>query len=117
MTSYQITPTTTINSWYYRVVCDRLYWLDPVIPRLLEESLPLDPTAALGHCEDRLREAFLLLSATRLFNQLYERNTRSVHGGHTSKGKDKNIFSGSFLLNGAALGVCPAGQLGMGWHT
>lgn len=49
------------------------------MPRLLEEGLPLDPALALLHCEDRLREAFLLLSATRLFNQLYERNTR--YGG------------------------------------
>lgn len=53
-----------------------MYWLDPVIPRLLEETLPSDPMAALRQCEDRLREALLLLSATRLFNQLYERNTR-----------------------------------------
>eukprot|EP00752_Nemacystus_decipiens_P008436 g7540.t1 len=54
----------------------RLYWLDPVIPRLLEDSLSSDATHALRQCEDRLREALLLLSATRLFNQLYERNTR-----------------------------------------
>lgn len=51
-----------------------------MIPRLLEENLPSDPAAALRHCEDQLREAFLLLAATRLFNQLYERNTRSVQG-------------------------------------
>lgn len=54
----------------------RLYWLDPAMPRLLEENLPSNPTAALRQCEDRLREALLLLAATRLFNQLYERNTR-----------------------------------------
>ena len=55
-----------------------MYLLDPVIPRLLEVGLPPDPTLALRQCEDRLREALLLLSATRLFNQLYDRNTRFV---------------------------------------
>ena len=54
----------------------RLYWLDPAIPRLLDDSLPSNPASAARLCEDRLREALLLLSATRLFNQLYERNTR-----------------------------------------
>lgn len=46
------------------------------MPRLLHDNLPTDPVAALKQCEDRLREALLLLAATRLFNQLYERNTR-----------------------------------------
>ncbi|CAM9290006.1 unnamed protein product [Ectocarpus sp. 4 AP-2014] len=54
----------------------RMYLLDPVIPRLREDGLPSDPTLALRQCEDHLREALLLLSATRLFNQLYDRNTR-----------------------------------------
>ncbi|CBJ29420.1 conserved unknown protein [Ectocarpus siliculosus] len=54
----------------------RMYLIDPVIPRLREDGLPSDPTLALRQCEDHLREALLLLSATRLFNQLYDRNTR-----------------------------------------
>lgn len=46
------------------------------MPRLSDDNVPPEPTAALRHCEARLREALLLLAATRLFNQLYERNTR-----------------------------------------
>lgn len=68
------------SPWSIRI---RLYWLDPAMPRLSDDNVPPEPTAALRYCEARLREALLLLAATRLFNQLYERNTRWGKGKMT----------------------------------
>ncbi|CAM9839352.1 unnamed protein product [Chrysoparadoxa australica] len=51
----------------------RMYWTDPVIAKLLRGAGGSGSAAAATH---NVRQVQIMLAATRLFNQLYERNTR-----------------------------------------